>query len=87
MWDGMSDNDKLKLIYGKFNRKKWIEKYVMYFYDFGERGFLYGIQDMKSIDFSGMFVYGKMYYEWYFKLLFHYYICIFKWIRYNACFF
>lgn len=35
----------------------------MYFYDFGEGGFLYGIQDMKSIDFSGMFVYGKMYYE------------------------
>ena len=43
MWDGKADNDKLKLIYGKFNRKKWIEKYVMYFCDFGERGFLYGI--------------------------------------------
>ena len=43
MWDGIADNNKLKLIYGKFNRKKWIKKYVMYFYGFGEGGFLYGI--------------------------------------------
>ena len=40
-----------------------LKKYIMYFYDFGERGFLYVIQDMKSIDFSGMFAYEKMYYE------------------------
>lgn len=37
-----------------------LKKYIMYFYDFGERGFLYGIQDMKSIDFYGIFAVKMM---------------------------